>query len=79
VPSSLKLSRTRETGKLSGIGNVTMPSVTNSQLRQTINFALGLRPVIEFVAGIASATFKDLVGAASDEFRHTLLRCSDRN
>ena len=74
MPSSLKLSRTREAGKLSGIGKAPMPSITNSQLRETIDFALGLQPVIEFVAKLASATFKDLVGAASDEFRHTLRR-----
>ena len=38
------------------------------------DFALGLQPVIEFVAGLASTTFKDLVGAASDEFWRTFRR-----
>jgi len=38
------------------------------------DFALGLQPVIKFVAGLASTTFKDLAGAASDEFWRTFRR-----
>jgi len=44
------------------------------QPQMRFDFALGLQPVIEFVARLVSTTFKDLVGTASDEFRHTLRR-----